>query len=170
MTVIPLSESIPSNQIIIPRRVLVIGGGPTGLISLRNLIERGKFEHVELWERRDDVGGVWYLDPDEPHHPKSPKPIETPKWPSPAYKGLLGNVLPEFLSFSEFPFPEPPSTPHQPFPSLVETHGYLRAFAEPFLRAERIKLNREVVSVVECEGEGGWKVTFRNWNDNYCRG
>ena len=43
----------------IPQRVLVIGGGPTGLVALRNLLERGKFEHVELWERRDDIGGVW---------------------------------------------------------------------------------------------------------------
>lgn len=43
----------------IPRRILVIGGGPCGLVTLRNLIEHGNFEHVELYERRDDVGGVW---------------------------------------------------------------------------------------------------------------
>ena len=43
----------------IPQRVLVIGGGPSGLIALRNMIERGGFTHVELYERRDDVGGVW---------------------------------------------------------------------------------------------------------------
>lgn len=42
-----------------PKRVLVIGGGPTGLATLRNLTERGNFERVELVERRDDVGGVW---------------------------------------------------------------------------------------------------------------
>ena len=92
-----------------------------------------------------------------------------PKWPSPAYKGLIGNVLPEFLSFSEFPFPEPPTTPHQPFPTLVETHAYLRAFSEPHLKDGRIKLNREVVSVSECQPEDGgigegWQVTFRDWN------
>lgn len=42
-----------------PKRVLIIGGGPTGLVSLRNLKERGSFDSVELYERRDDVGGVW---------------------------------------------------------------------------------------------------------------
>jgi len=42
-----------------PKRILVIGAGPAGLVSLRNLNERGKFEHVELWERRNDVGGAW---------------------------------------------------------------------------------------------------------------
>src|SRR6266700_6792118 len=138
-----MTSPIP-NAIQIPRRVLVIGGGPTGLVSLRNIIERGKFKHVELWERRDDVGGVWYLEPQR----EESDPI-IPKWPSPAYKGLIGNVLPGFLCFSEFPFPEPPSTPNQPFPTLVETHGYLRAFAEPYLVNGKIKLNREVISVDE---------------------
>ena len=46
-----------------PKRVLVIGGGPAGLVSLRNLTEIGQFERVELAERRDDVGGVWYVPP-----------------------------------------------------------------------------------------------------------
>jgi cation diffusion facilitator CzcD-associated flavoprotein CzcO len=42
-----------------PKRILVIGGGVCGLVTLRNLIERGSFDRVELVERRDDVGGVW---------------------------------------------------------------------------------------------------------------
>ena len=49
------NQSLPA-----PKSVLVIGAGPAGLVGLRNLVERGAFEHVELWERRDDVGGVWY--------------------------------------------------------------------------------------------------------------
>ena len=43
----------------VPKRVLVIGGGPAGLVALRNLTERGEFPHVELYERRDNIGGVW---------------------------------------------------------------------------------------------------------------
>ena len=60
-----------------PTSGLVIGGGVAGLISLRNFTkpspegeneycsaqncsEKGKaVENVELWERRDEVGGVW---------------------------------------------------------------------------------------------------------------
>lgn len=86
-----------------------------------------------------------------------------PRWPSPAYRGLIGNVLPEYLGFSGFPFPLPPSTPEQPFPTLSETHAYLQAFAEPLLRAGAIKLNREVVSVVELENRKGWSVISRDW-------
>ena len=48
-----------SSHPILPKRILVIGGGPTGLVALRNLTERGQFERVELVERRHDVGGVW---------------------------------------------------------------------------------------------------------------
>ena len=61
MQVLPLSSHFPpmSSHPILPRRILVIGGGPTGLVALRNLTERGQFERVELVERRDDVGGVW---------------------------------------------------------------------------------------------------------------
>ncbi|KAK0191193.1 hypothetical protein F5146DRAFT_588348 [Armillaria mellea] len=141
-----------------PKRIVVIGGGPAGLATLRSLTERGQFDKVELLERRDDVGGVWYLD--------DPKEGDTkPRWPSPSYPGLVGNVLPEYLSFSKFPFPEPPSTPDQPFPTLVETHDYLRAFAEPYLKNGAIRLNHEVTRVEELSDGAGWKVVFNDWND-----
>jgi cation diffusion facilitator CzcD-associated flavoprotein CzcO len=42
-----------------PKRVLIIGGGVSGLITLRNLILHGDFDRVELVERRSQVGGVW---------------------------------------------------------------------------------------------------------------
>jgi cation diffusion facilitator CzcD-associated flavoprotein CzcO len=42
-----------------PKRVLIVGAGPSGLVTLRNLIERGRFDAIEVVERRDDVGGVW---------------------------------------------------------------------------------------------------------------
>ncbi|KAJ7069095.1 hypothetical protein C8F01DRAFT_976037 [Mycena amicta] len=78
-----------------PRRVLVV---PCGLVTLRNLIERGEFEVVAFVERRDDVGGVWccsrYLE----------DPPVPPYWPTPAYPALVGNMLPEYLSFSHHPF------------------------------------------------------------------
>ncbi|KAF7343853.1 hypothetical protein MSAN_01966600 [Mycena sanguinolenta] len=148
-----------------PKRVLVIGGGPSGLVTLRNLVERGNFHDVQLVERRADVGGVWYLDDD--HNAPNAKPTSAaPRWPSPAYPGLIGNVLPEFLSFSAFPpFPEPISTiSGQPFPSLSETHTYLRAFASPLSSQGKIRLNTEVCTVEELREQTGWQVRMRRWN------
>lgn len=91
----------------------------------------------------------------------------SPRWPSPAYPGLIGNVLPEFLSFSGFPaFTEPASTSAgQPFPSLSETHTYLRAFAAPLLVQGVIRLNTEVCEVQELRESAGWRVRMRRWNN-----
>jgi cation diffusion facilitator CzcD-associated flavoprotein CzcO len=74
---------------------------------------------------------------------------------------LIGNVLPEYLSFSHFSFP-PRSSTTQPFPTLEETHAYLRAVAEPFLAMGKIRLNIEVVRVEELK-DGGWRVVMKNW-------
>ncbi|KDN44738.1 hypothetical protein K437DRAFT_294747 [Tilletiaria anomala UBC 951] len=42
------------------------------------------FEHVELWERRDQLGGVWYLDEQVASHEKSVTPYATQgQWPVP---------------------------------------------------------------------------------------
>ncbi|KAF9220363.1 FAD/NAD(P)-binding domain-containing protein [Gyrodon lividus] len=128
------------------RRVLIIGGGPCGLVSLRNLLDRAQFDDVQLVERRDNIGGVC-------------------PWESPAYPGLIGNVLPEFLSFSGQPFP-PLSRPGQPFPTLRETYGYLETFARPLFERGRIRLGHEVTRVEEVGGaadEGGWRVVMTDW-------
>ncbi|KAJ7351181.1 hypothetical protein DFH08DRAFT_859817 [Mycena albidolilacea] len=141
-----------------PRRILIVGGGPCGLVSLRNLVERGHFDEVVLAERRDDIGGVWYLeDPPKPGTPRT-----RPFWTSPAYPALVGNVLAEYLSFSHHPFPEPESKIH-PYPSLADTYAYLRRFAAPFLASGQIRLSTEVVWVDELPGSSGWSVTTRDW-------
>ncbi|RXW19073.1 hypothetical protein EST38_g6793 [Candolleomyces aberdarensis] len=146
----------------IPKRVLIVGAGPAGLVSLRNLLERGKFDTVQVVERRADIGGVWNLEPDAAAATSSTKP----RWPSPAYKGLIGNVLPEFLSFSGRPFPPPPTAEEgQPFPTLTETFTYLKSFAEPYLQSGLIRLNTEVASVEEKPWGEGWRVVLRDWSD-----
>ncbi|KAJ6452647.1 hypothetical protein C8R45DRAFT_1040461 [Mycena sanguinolenta] len=142
-----------------PRRILIVGGGPCGLVSLRNLVERGQFDEVVLAERRDDIGGVWYLE----DLPKPDTPRTRPFWPSPAYPALVGNVLAEYLSFSHHPFPEPPSKIH-PYPSLADTYAYLRRFAAPFLESGQIRLSTEVVWVDELPDSRGWSVTTRDWS------
>ncbi|KAG1879998.1 FAD/NAD(P)-binding domain-containing protein [Suillus subluteus] len=140
-----------------PKNLLIIGGGPCGLITLRNCLHRGTFSKVQLVERRDDVGGVC---PNFKTRYQNHTPDHRSRWSTPAYPGLIGNVIPEFLSFSEHPFPAPPRE-HQPFPTLAETNAYLKEFARPFI--ENIRLSFEVTGVEEVEG-GGWAVRMKNWN------
>ncbi|TFK24577.1 FAD/NAD(P)-binding domain-containing protein [Coprinopsis marcescibilis] len=147
----------------IPKRVLVIGGGPSGLVALRNLVEQGRFETIQLVERRDDIGGVWYYEDPSKFEGETPK---KPYWPSPAYKGLIGNVLPRHVSFSGAPFPLPPNTDEgQPYPTLTETHAYLKGLAAPYVASGRIRVNTEVVRVEERAWGEGWTVFLKDWSD-----
>ncbi|KAG6370678.1 FAD/NAD(P)-binding domain-containing protein [Boletus reticuloceps] len=149
-----------------PRRVLIIGGGPCGLVTLRNLLERGEFEDVQLVERRDNIGGVWYQSRNEHANDDSdPLAASRSRWPTPAYPALIGNVIPEFLSLSGYPFPTPPRE-GQPFPTLRETYDYIAAFARPLFERGKIRLHHEVVDVAEIEAEdgGGWRVAMTDWS------
>ncbi|EIN09189.1 FAD/NAD(P)-binding domain-containing protein [Punctularia strigosozonata HHB-11173 SS5] len=167
-----------------PNKVVVIGGGATGLAALRSLVqaepgsEKGPFDEVLLFERRKDVGGVWYLDPGVADieqslpagHSDGVWPIRSPStdalyWPSPAYTNLRGNVLPRFLTYSGHPFP--PLAEGETFPSLLETHEYLASFAKPL--RPHIRCNIEVQGVwelppTETNKPGGWRVNYRDWN------
>ncbi|KAL4063751.1 hypothetical protein V8B97DRAFT_1893959 [Scleroderma yunnanense] len=151
-----------------PKRILIIGGGPCGLVTLRNCLHRGEFTDVQLVERRDNIGGVWYhADPAEcVNHEDVNHNDRPPHWSYPAYPGMIGNVLPEFLTFSGNPFPIPPRT-GQPFPTLRETYDYLKDFARPLLEQKKIRLNHEVISAEEIHPRngGGWKVVMKDWSE-----
>ncbi|EPQ26482.1 uncharacterized protein PFL1_05804 [Pseudozyma flocculosa PF-1] len=158
------------------QRILVVGGGAAGLVTLRNLLDvktpsgQPAFD-VTLVERRDDVGGVWYWSDETYQLERSLSPDRTqsvwplkdqsgrPHWPSPAYLNLKGNVLPEYLQFAGHPFP-PPSH-GDTFPTLKETHDYLRSFAKPL--ESHIRLGIEVLRVEELL-QGGWEVEWKDWN------
>lgn len=229
-----------------PQRILIIGGGVAGLAALRALHEEGPqkagskgtadgddartassapFERVELIERRDDVGGVWYLDDAtvqleqsfpggtadghwpivSPHAARQNEQSasaseeslsrnpQKPLWPSPAYPALRGNVLPRFLSFSTEAFPQPGGSSRgsgangasqrkangsllkealvhladDPYPTLDETHTYLRRIARPLRQSVRTGI--ECLGVWELEDgsegrENRWAVRICDWN------
>ncbi|UZJ56046.1 hypothetical protein CBS101457_005366 [Exobasidium rhododendri] len=195
-----MSSSPPFVKAPRPKRILVIGGGVAGLAALRALVEEGgtsqggPFESVELIERRDNIGGVWYLNDEvvkkEKAYPNGtasghwPVPSSAPAhhtsngangkshgasrpfWPSPAYPALRGNVLPQYLSLSgRAPFP-PVKDAEDPYPTLSETQAYLEGVAEPLRR--HIRCNVECLDVRELpgkqEGENRWAVRIRDWN------
>lgn len=162
--------------------MLIIGGGATGLVTLRNLVQEyghdssGSYALFEplLVERRSDVGGVWYWSDDTyslernigADKVQGQSPLfdhrGQPHWPSPAYLNLRGNVLPEFLEFSGKRF-EPPKN-NEVFPSLEETHLYLKSFAEPY--RQYIKTGVEVLRVHELPNDQGWQVTLKHWTSS----
>ncbi|KAJ9478377.1 putative Thiol-specific monooxygenase (putative) [Pseudozyma hubeiensis] len=163
-----------------PETVLIIGGGATGLVTLRNIVEEvvtdssGSYPLFAplLVERRDDVGGVWYWSDSTYSLERSigadkcqrQSPLfdhsGKPHWPSPAYLNLRGNVLPEFLEFSGKKMQKPKND--EVFPTLEETHEYLKSFAEPY--RQYIKTGVEVLKVQELSQDRGWQVTLKHWS------
>jgi cation diffusion facilitator CzcD-associated flavoprotein CzcO len=118
--------------------VAVIGAGPAGLVAAKHLLEQG-FEPVVL-ERADELGGQW--------NERSPR---SALWP-----GMRANTSKTTTAFSDFP---PPSA--QPmFPSAGQVHAYLRAYAERFGVAERVRTGARVTSV--SRAGAGWRVA---WSD-----
>lgn len=45
------------------RRVAVLGAGPSGYAAVRALALEKKFDVIRVFERRDRVGGIWYVCP-----------------------------------------------------------------------------------------------------------
>jgi ribulose 1,5-bisphosphate synthetase/thiazole synthase len=43
------------------RTVAVIGAGPSGLSAVKALEEEKAFDTIRVFERRDRVGGTWYV-------------------------------------------------------------------------------------------------------------
>lgn len=90
------------------------------------------------------------------------EPQTAPRWPSAAYEGLVGNVLPPLLEFSAHRFPKPKDGL---FPSQSETHEYLLQLAKPL--RPHIKTCQEVLSVKPVfHGDGEvatWEVMKLDW-------
>lgn len=43
------------------RRIAIIGSGPSGLSAIKALSDENVFDTIRLFERRDRVGGTWYV-------------------------------------------------------------------------------------------------------------
>lgn len=43
------------------KRVAVIGAGPAGAIAVDALAQEGIFDVIRVFERREKVGGCWYV-------------------------------------------------------------------------------------------------------------
>jgi len=116
------------------RTVAVIGGGAAGLATLRQM-KRSGF-HVTLFEKSDDIGGLWRFGKD------------TGK----VFKNVLQNITKNHNRFAGCEPPEfwPPYLGHE------KTLQYLSFFCERFKLKEDIRFNHDVKSITRVsDGRGG---------------
>jgi Flavin-binding monooxygenase-like len=115
-------------------RIAIVGSGPSGLVTAKHALEAG-FEPVVL-EAGDELGGQW-----------NATAAHSGIWP-----GMRTNTSRAMTAFSDFPAPDS----HPPYPLAEQIHAYLRAYAEHFGVAQRIRFGRRVERVAPVGR--GWDV------------
>ncbi|XP_050942447.1 flavin-containing monooxygenase FMO GS-OX-like 3 isoform X1 [Cucumis melo] len=141
------------------RRVAVIGAGGAGLISARELSREG--HQVVVFERNNQIGGVWVYSPEIESDPLGLDPNRT-RIHSSLYKSLRTNIPRELMGVRDFPFVPREGEDRDPrrFPSHKEVLKYLEDFANEFGICKLVRFRTEVV-FAGMEKLGEWRVEFR---------
>lgn len=136
------------------KRVAVIGAGPGGLAASKALeLENGAFK-VDVYERKQSIGGAWYYEGDVksswgPSVPSidpngsdvllsSGKPGQV--YVSPLYKHMETNIIDTLMEFKDFPF-EPRT---KQFRMRSEILSYLEKYAHTIGKPVSFFLNTNV--------------------------
>ncbi|KAJ0266164.1 hypothetical protein HA466_0002060 [Hirschfeldia incana] len=142
------------------RKVCVIGAGPSGLVSARELRKEG--HKVVVMEQNDDVGGQWLYQPNvEEEDPLgSSVPVNGAlKVHSSIYSSLRLTSPREIMGYSDFPFLAKKGRDMRRFPGHKELWLYLKDFSEAFGIREMIRFNVRV----EFVGEEEKRDDVRRW-------
>ncbi|KAG9037815.1 hypothetical protein FRB95_004102 [Tulasnella sp. JGI-2019a] len=114
-------------------RVVVIGGGPAGLASLRVFAESKESWELTLFEARQDIGGVWNRSDDKPSE-------DGGRPPSAIYNSLTTNIPHPIMSFHDFPFRRGSYL----YPPASDVQQYILDYAEHFKLRKYIQFGRRV--------------------------
>ncbi|CAN1333355.1 Flavin-containing monooxygenase FMO GS-OX-like 3 [Linum perenne] len=134
------------------RSVAVIGAGAAGLAAARELRREG--HKVVIFEKSNQVGGIWVYTPESEPDPMSLDPTRKIIHTS-LYASLRTNLPREVMGFREYPFTaRPDSRDPRRFPAHREVMLYLQDYAREFGIEEMVRFEREVVKV---------RFTATNW-------
>ncbi|XP_021901815.1 flavin-containing monooxygenase FMO GS-OX-like 4 [Carica papaya] len=147
---------MPSAFFPISRHVAVIGAGAAGIVAARELRREG--HSVVVFERGNQVGGIWVYTPKVESDPMSLDPARNVVHSS-LYSSLRTNLPRECMGYQDYPFVPRPGDSRDPrmYPCHREVLVYLQEFAKEFEIEEMIRFETEVelVGLVE---EGKWRV------------
>ncbi|KAL1213799.1 Flavin-containing monooxygenase FMO GS-OX-like 8 [Cardamine amara subsp. amara] len=123
------------------KTVCVIGAGPSGLVSARELKREG--HKVVVMEQNDDVGGQWLYQPNVEEEDPLGK-TKALKIHSSVYSSLRLDSPREVMGFSDFPFTTKKERDTRRFPGHEELWLYLKDFCQVFGLREMIRFNVRV--------------------------
>uniref|UniRef100_A0A8C2ZF81 Flavin-containing monooxygenase n=1 Tax=Cyclopterus lumpus TaxID=8103 RepID=A0A8C2ZF81_CYCLU len=129
------------------RRVAVIGGGSSGLASIKTCLDEGL--QPVCFESSDDIGGLWKFK----ENPEADR--------ASIYQSVIINTSKEMMCFSDFPIPA--HYPNYMHNSLIV--DYFRMFADRFQLTRHIRFNTKVLQVKQRSDfsrSGQWDVETEN--------
>lgn len=126
-------QNFKSGDIMVDRKIAIVGAGPTGLVCLKEALALGLVPTA--FEARSGIGGLWRKD-------------DGLVWSS-----LHTNLSKWTCAFSDQPWP----SQVQDFPSAGELRTYLSSYAERFGLEPFMRPGTRVTSVTP--SDGGWRVT-----------
>lgn len=131
-------------KFIMKKTVMVLGAGMSGLCAAKRALEHDF--SVTVYEKADQIGGLWYYKDDDPDHVCT-------------YEDLVTNQPRQVMEFIDF---------HYPFDKLYfgakEVQDYLIAYAKKFKVDKFVQFNQQVIHVEPQPKDkaGGWVVTVKN--------
>ncbi|XP_040066569.1 flavin-containing monooxygenase 5-like [Ixodes scapularis] len=132
-----------------PLRVCIVGGGPSGILSVRQMLDEG-FQPI-VYEMSSSLGGLWaYRDHSE-------EGVPSIMW------STVFNSSKEISAFSDFPPPK--ETPN--YMQHTKVLEYIRSYADHFGITSKIRLRHEVLRVTQAEdydSTGRWDVVVKDLN------
>ncbi|EEC02063.1 flavin-containing monooxygenase, putative [Ixodes scapularis] len=132
-----------------PLRVCIVGGGPSGILSARQMLDEG-FQPI-VYEMSSSLGGLWaYRDRSEEGMPS-------------IMRSTVFNTSKEMSAFSDFPPPK--ETPN--YMQHTKVLAYIRSYADHIGITSKIRLRHEVLRVTRAEdydSTGRWDVVIKDRN------
>ena len=144
-------------------KIAVIGAGPAGLVSAREVIRHGC--KVVVFEAADQIGGVWVFDERVEDDLLGQAPEQTIRCS--LYDSLRTNIPRDLMAFSDYTFDSKgggdDSWPR--FPHHTKVLEYLESFSEHYTLTPHIRL---AAKVQEIEKSGkGWTVQTRGLKEAF---
>ncbi|KAL5342280.1 hypothetical protein BJX70DRAFT_356372 [Aspergillus crustosus] len=150
-----------------PKRVAIIGAGPSGLVTAKTLLRHfpaGTF-HPVIFEKKRRIGGIWAVDhPSEEIDPVSVPTESTQKraFVSPSMRTNLSRFS---VAFSDLSWETALGKEDVPvFPRAWEVRRYLEKYAQVFVPDEYIRLGARVLRTTRWrdgdESDARWVVEW----------